>query len=479
MEDRGEIDPEHHRQYAMDRSRIGTERRTTRTVHTLRRIDDRRQAIEDLERLLPLAGARRDAIVREMGNIRKGVKGEREAAYHIEHEFKDSQITYAVHGLRIEHDGEVAQIDHLLFNRYTRRMVLIETKHLNAELTINQHGEWTATYGNGSFGIPSPTRQAKRHETILRRRLRDTGHDEIRDFATVALVGTRTVVERRSTVDPIQVVRADMFGLWYQSIVQAAGYLFTGARLLDRMSHENAMAFMKALSDSHVPERFDWAKRFGVSAALPRNERPSRLIEPITTQSMLDLKGGDAEKDEFPALTSNASIVPIADGSIKIFRNGRSHRTVTCADRRTATRIDRACAEMGVEGSWHEPTSSWRMTYRECVDLVTRLGGDASGRNAKAATGIVPSVTLELTHPDRVETPLGDVEFRRLPMGNWATRTARDHRLIDHVDQICIPFGEWYERYENWLIDDADMPRLRDEIGRLTNRLKKTAMQRA
>ena len=74
----------------------------------------------DIEALRLLA-ARPDAsadarkkIEQEIRNIQSGSKGEAEAAYEIEFYYGASKNWMVLHDLRLECDGRVAQIDHLL-----------------------------------------------------------------------------------------------------------------------------------------------------------------------------------------------------------------------------------------------------------------------------------------------------------------------------------------------------------------------------
>src|SRR5690606_33932009 len=96
----------------------------------------------------------------ESKRTRRGIQGERDAAFYIDSYFKDSVNNAVIHDLRIEVEDEVAQIDHLFFNRLMN-FVLIETKCFNGNLVINEHGEFSVSYANGkAFGIPSPIQQS-------------------------------------------------------------------------------------------------------------------------------------------------------------------------------------------------------------------------------------------------------------------------------------------------------------------------------
>lgn len=73
--------------------------------------------LEQLFKIPSLSKRQRDEIEDEMWKIRVGAKGEKEAAYHIDFDWKDGRNSVVLHDLRIEHGGRVAQIDHLILNR--------------------------------------------------------------------------------------------------------------------------------------------------------------------------------------------------------------------------------------------------------------------------------------------------------------------------------------------------------------------------
>ena len=91
--------------------------------------------LQDLQKS-PLLDARQNEWLRiELRNLTAGIKGEREAAFHLDGHYKDGQNNVLLHDLRFKIDGDVAQIDHLVINR-TGYMVLIETKNYSGDLEV-------------------------------------------------------------------------------------------------------------------------------------------------------------------------------------------------------------------------------------------------------------------------------------------------------------------------------------------------------
>jgi hypothetical protein len=79
--------------------------------------DDKQPDIDALNALLArpnLDAGTRGRIESELRRIVAGAKGERDAAYEIEFDHGPSRKRMTIHGLRLEVEGRVAQIDHLI-----------------------------------------------------------------------------------------------------------------------------------------------------------------------------------------------------------------------------------------------------------------------------------------------------------------------------------------------------------------------------
>jgi hypothetical protein len=126
----------------------------------IKHADDKAEDIEILRRLLahPAASADTKArIEQEIRFIQSGLVGEREAAYEIDFHFGPSKNWAVIHDLRIEHCGRIAQIDHILMNRFLDVWVC-ESKRFSEGIAINEYGECSAFYGGKAHGVASPLR---------------------------------------------------------------------------------------------------------------------------------------------------------------------------------------------------------------------------------------------------------------------------------------------------------------------------------
>ena len=107
-----------------------------------------------------------------------GRKAEKQLAHYLKRAFADSPAIRVLNDLKLERNGEVAQIDHLALHKYG--VVIIESKSVTTCVSINAHDEWTREYAGSWHGMRSPVLQASRQGDLLRALLIDH-HDELLD----------------------------------------------------------------------------------------------------------------------------------------------------------------------------------------------------------------------------------------------------------------------------------------------------------
>ena len=197
----------------------------------LKSADDKSKRVallEELQQSQFLDAQQKKWLREELIRLTKGIQGERESAHYLDHYFKDGENHVLLHDLRFVIDGEVTQIDHLIINRMSH-MYLLETKNYACNLVINEHGEFTAEYGNARFGIPSPMEQSRRHERVLARlleRLEIVGRTQkLPDFHHVVMLHPKATIARppANVLDTSDVIKADQFPSWHQSFVNKIG----------------------------------------------------------------------------------------------------------------------------------------------------------------------------------------------------------------------------------------------------------------
>lgn len=235
--------------------------------------EDRSQDVETLKKLLehPDASERtRKQIEQQISAILSGMQGEKEAAYEINFYFETSPNWIVIHDLRLEVDGKVAQIDHLLIDRFLDVWVC-ESKRYSGGIAINEYGECTTFYGKKAYGIGSPLEQNEKHKQVLKRffakhkqilptRLRIAIPPKLR---SVILVSKNARISRPKTGREKyeNVFKADQIKT---RIFEEYGKQNNPLYAAKVISSSTLVSFGKQLVKFHRPHQTDWYARFGL-----------------------------------------------------------------------------------------------------------------------------------------------------------------------------------------------------------------------
>ena len=286
----------------------------------IKHADDHSADLETLQTLLDHPGA--DAITRtritaEVRRIKAGARGEAAAAYEIDRLFGSSDKHAVIHDLRIEVDGQVAQIDHLVINRFLSAF-LCETKNFAEGLSCNTHGEWVGFRNNRPFGIASPLHQGARHCDILRillqqghpwhpRRLGGPIGVRMEHFVLVSNTARITRPKAGTVPDIDRVVKIEGFGDRREAYADRIGTMEALAKIV---SSDTLSLFAEGLAGCHVPAAPDWHTKFGLSRSDPtlttirRSSAPGAPIE-LPTQDATD---DPAAKKKLICMTCGSTI---------------------------------------------------------------------------------------------------------------------------------------------------------------------------
>ena len=256
--------------------------------------DDKQQQRLVLQNLLnhPAADATtKKRIEHELRKIQAGIRGEEEAAYEMKVHYGDSPNWMIIHDLRIEHGGLVAQIDHLIVNRFLE-MWVCESKHFSEGVAVNEHGEFTAFFGSKPYGVPSPIEQNNRHILILKR-LFETGTVKLPtrigftikpDLKSLVLVskGARVSRPKAKIAGLDAIIKNDMLFKTINKLVDDSNPL-TMAKIVGRDTLEG---LAKEIAKLHRPIEFNWHAKFGL-ADLPTQAAPVAIpARPVVAQAV-------------------------------------------------------------------------------------------------------------------------------------------------------------------------------------------------
>jgi hypothetical protein len=443
----------------------------------LKQADDKQADIDILHNLAGRASSNRQRhdIQSEIDNIVAGMRGEQDASYYLDQEFRHRDDAVVIHDLRLEEEGDVAQIDHIVISR-RRQVFVLETKALKASISCNDAGEWEAVYGRERYPIASPLEQCKRHAAVLRRWLgrRETALREV--IPIVLIAPTTKIGQRAASHDDPEVVKSDMFPRRYEQHASASGMhvIRQGA---ETMSEDELAGIGYRLVRAHTPIQFDWRKRFGFPSTTeteaPQIEVRQSPTSPTGQQSTTTTPAPPASSDEKSERRHHIgkTSVAIANGSVVVFRYANGDRGMRCDDDSLKERVAEACRR--ANGRWVPFPRFWLLSMEGCVAAVRMLGGDAADRQTNSPE--TTQAKTELTKPAPIPTPTsiaashdpipssiptihGDIVIRHLSGRDYSVRNPRHPDVIEAVKTACRGQGRWNARFSNWIITEDKLP---------------------
>jgi len=245
----------------------------------IKNADNKQPNIELLENLRnrpDATGGQQQAIDREIKLLRAGTKGETDSAYLIDFDFKSSKMTAVIHDLRIEINGRVAQIDHLLIHR-TLTVFVLETKHFNSGMKITDEGEFLRwnDYKKVYEGMPSPLAQNDRHIEVLKDAFgvidmpTRLGIRLTPSFESYVLASASARIDRSKKFDSSRIIKADVLLKTIEKQWDNESLLDTLGSMGKFVSTETIEAIGRQLCSLHRPIAVNYAAKFGFSDSPP------------------------------------------------------------------------------------------------------------------------------------------------------------------------------------------------------------------
>lgn len=235
----------------------------------IKEIDPKDAAIQELESLLEhdINKQQHKNIQAEISRLKKGISGEKQAAYHINQIYSKS---FVAHDLRLDVDGEIAQIDHIVINKFGF-VVLFETKNFSTDVKVDDEGVFHFyDYKRKDYRpFPSPIEQSKRHEKVLRKAF------EKINFIPVEIVHLVVFDHKAKITKPKQgfdnVCYPDMIEKGHNKLADNMGTLNTVIGLgnlakrvikTDTLSPKDVLN--KLVVEFHKPSKIDYRAKFQI-----------------------------------------------------------------------------------------------------------------------------------------------------------------------------------------------------------------------
>lgn len=99
-----------------------------------------------------------------------GEEAEKQLAHYLKRAFKKRDDCFVINDLRITHDGETAQIDHLIVSPYG--LVIIESKSCHSTIIVDEFNRWARMFNGKPEGMQSPVLQAEEQGKVVKELLR-------------------------------------------------------------------------------------------------------------------------------------------------------------------------------------------------------------------------------------------------------------------------------------------------------------------
>jgi hypothetical protein len=251
----------------------------------LKRKDSCEEDINELKRLLKLnlSAKQRSLVELELKATMSGNSGEGSSAYYLDFAYKDSKNWAVIHDLRIEHSGRVAQIDHLLINRFLDIYVL-ESKNYFYGIKVTEHGEFLRYTGKAFQGIESPIEQNKRHMDLLQKTINDRNLAPKRlslpipiTFKSFVLVAPNSRIDRppQKSFDTTNVIKADAFVSMIDKSVDNVSVVTALACTAKLIGSDTLEEFGQKLVRLHRPGKINYAAKFAIDETILAPQLPS------------------------------------------------------------------------------------------------------------------------------------------------------------------------------------------------------------
>lgn len=271
-----------------------------------------------------------------------GRKAEEQMAFYLRRAFGEDPAFLIFNGLRLERDGDAAQIDHLVIHQHM--VMIVESKSVASKVRINAQGEWSRWFGGSASGMPSPIRQGGRQADFLERYLR--AHPEVLGKKELSIkvrvaISDQGIIERPKDLDLDQVCKADQIP---NNIVDTIRALKIAHAMPGALTAVLGKLAGGSIGDSLTPDEMT-----RLSAFLLEHHRP---LAQRTAPSPTILRERPAATPPAPPAQQAAATAPArcrdCGGSNLAVEYGYSYyyRCLSC---RGATPINQSCAACGAK----------------------------------------------------------------------------------------------------------------------------------
>lgn len=304
-----------------------------------------------------------------------GDDAELQMAHYLKRAFGSDPSVHVFNNLRLEHEGEVAQIDHLIFHR--AGFIIVESKSVTSSVRINERDEWARQWNGRWSGMPSPVLQARRQADLLRALLQ-THKVDLRNkmlfglkqggfsgflMDVVVAISDRGVIQYRGQLEDVK--KADQVADHIRALMDSHN---RAAKLLSNATHkgnvgvdlqpEEVVRIVSFLRNRHR-EKGEIINDPGTSLAPDLSQKTKSVSEsPESTPSVPTMSPAPVPAENFQCAKCQSTDLEIKFGHSYYFHcrscDGNSPIKLTCPEcagqmrtRKSGKQFFRECANCG------------------------------------------------------------------------------------------------------------------------------------
>jgi len=246
-------------------------------------IDSKIEEINQLKKLLRLSkNIKQQALIKTtLTRIENGYKAEKDNAYYLDFKFKDNTNNIILHDIRIEHKEKVAQIDHIIINRFG--IEILESKSFTGTLTIKEDGSINVEYGKKIQTFPNPLEQNNRHAKILtdfiKTNIKLSSNHKLFGIpiSSTVLINPETTITNNTL--PKGFDRADSFTTHWDENIKQMNTLQVFKSLGGIMKMDKVQEIANFLIKHHKPKTYNYAKKYPIKIEISKIQSKESIIE--------------------------------------------------------------------------------------------------------------------------------------------------------------------------------------------------------
>jgi len=233
-------------------------------------IDSKNNEISVLKKLLLESNSekQKSLISKDLTTLKNGYKAEEENAYYLNFHFEDRKRSILLHDIRIEHNGKVAQFDHILIAPIG--ITLLESKSFKGNLTIGDDNSLNVNYGKYIKTFPNPIEQNNRHKKVLQDFINEKFDLSSRfklmggvSIESTVLIHPNTTVLNKKLPEGFE--RSDSFATQWNKNIDDMGVGTVLFKSITLMSSNMVKDIAKRLVASHKPIIFNYTKKYRIA----------------------------------------------------------------------------------------------------------------------------------------------------------------------------------------------------------------------